>query len=232
LLDVQNLSVRAGAFTLSALNLHVDDGICCILLGKSGTGKTVFLETLSGRYPVLSGHIFRDDTDITNLPPEKRKIALVYQNYALFPHLTVAQNIAFPLKVAGKPACICRERTAMLMDKFSLTPLSDMYPETLSGGERQRTALARALAAEPKLLLLDEPMAALDCVTKENVKKTLQDMRKTCNMTIVQVTHDPDEARCFADRFAVMQNGTLSQVWTREKMLSLRKEDIYALLDT
>jgi ABC-type Fe3+/spermidine/putrescine transport system ATPase subunit len=231
MLDISNLSVQAGKFTLSKISLTVEEGDCCILLGKSGAGKTVFLEALAGRYPIKEGRIVWNGTDITFLPPEKRQLSLVYQDYALFPRMTVAENIAFPLKSAGKKKKFYRERTEMMLESFSLVRVAKQYPETLSGGEQQRTALARALITEPKLLLLDEPMSALDCVTREKVTKLLHDLHKSCKTTIIQVTHDFEEARAFADVFAVIQNRTLSQKCTKDKLLSMRKEDVYALLD-
>jgi len=231
MLNVKHLSVQVGNFILSDLNLCVEKGTCCILLGKNGTGKTVFLETLAGRHQVTNGHILWNGVDITYLPPEKRKIALVYQNYALFPFLSVAQNICFPLKIAGEPDQYRKKKTNELLELFSLKPLANRYPETLSGGERQRTALARALAAEPELLLLDEPLSALDCITKEQVKSVLKTMHEQFGTTVIQVTHDFEEVRFFADSFAVMNCGTLSEQWARKKMLTMQKEDIYALLD-
>jgi ABC-type Fe3+/spermidine/putrescine transport system ATPase subunit len=231
MLDVEHLSVQAGSFTLSEINLQVNDGTCFILLGKSGAGKTVFLETLAGRYQVKKGKIRWNGTDITASAPEKRRIALVYQDYALFPHLTVAQNIAFPLKMAGIQKQIRRERTDGMLESFSLQNAASKYPGTLSGGERQRTALARALIMEPELLLLDEPLSALDCINKEKVQEMLQKVHASCRTTIIQVTHDFEEAQYFADTFAVMKNRTLSPVQTKDILMSMKKEDIYALLD-
>jgi ABC-type sugar transport system ATPase subunit len=231
MLDVQHLSVTVGSFILSDLNLCVKNRTYCMLLGKNGAGKTVFLETLAGRHQITDGHIIWNGTDITHLPPEKRKIALVYQNYALFPFLSVAQNICFPLKIAGISDQFRKKKTNELLELFSLEPLANRYPETLSGGERQRTALARALAAEPELLLLDEPMSALDCVTKEQVKSVLKTMHEQFGTTVIQVTHDFEEVRFFADSFAVMKCGTLLPQRGREQMLTMQKEDIYALLD-
>lgn len=231
MLDVQHLSIRAGRFSLSDLNLSVADKTCCILIGKNGAGKTVFLETIAGRHQVTGGKLLLNGTDITNLPPEKRRIAIVYQYYALFPHLTVAQNICFPIKIAGKSHQYRETRTDELLSLFSLGHLADRNPQTLSGGERQRTALARALAAEPELLLLDEPLSALDCVTKDQIKNVLHTMHEQFGTTVIQVTHDFDEAYFFADSFAVMTGGTLSAQRTRAQLLSLHKENLYALLD-
>ncbi len=231
MLNIKNLSVQAGNFMLSNINLQVEDGTCCILLGKSGAGKTVLLEALSGRYPIKSGKIYRNNIDITHAPPENRHIALVYQDYALFPHLTVAQNIAFPLKIAHKRKKDYRAKTEKLLESFDLMSIALNYPGTLSGGEKQRVALARALITNPEILLLDEPMSALDCITKEKVKHTLQDLHKTNKTTIIQVTHDFEEAQFFADTFAVIKNNTVSSLCKRNTLLSMKKENIYALLD-
>ena len=231
MLNIEHLSVQAGSFALSEINLQVNDGTCFILLGKSGAGKTVFLETLAGRYQVKKGKIRWNGTDITYAAPEKRRIALVYQDYALFPHLTAAQNIAFPLKTAGIPKQIRRERTDGMLESFSLQTAASKYPGMLSGGERQRTALARSLIMEPELLLLDEPLSALDCINKERVQEMLQKVHAACRTTIIQVTHDIEEAQYFADTFAVMKNRTLSPVQTKDTLMSMKKEDIYALLD-
>ncbi|MCK9169917.1 MAG: ATP-binding cassette domain-containing protein [Treponema sp.] len=231
MLEVQHLSVRAGSFTLSDLNLRVADRTCCVLIGKNGAGKTVFLETLAGRHQITGGKVLWNGTDITRFPPEKRRIALVYQYYALFPHLSVAQNISFPMKTAGQSRLYRENHTEELLSLFSLTSLADRRPQTLSGGERQRTALARALAAEPELLLLDEPLCALDCVTKDQIKKVLYTMHEQFGTTVIQVTHDFDEAYYFADSFAVMTGSTLSEQRTRAQLLALHREDLYGLLD-
>jgi len=231
MLEINNLSVQAGNFTLSKISLRVEEGLSCVLLGKSGAGKTVFLEALAGRYPIKNGSISWKGTDITFLPPEQRHISLVYQDYALFPRMTVAENIAFPLKSAGKKKSFYKDQTEKMLSVFAITHIKDQYPKTLSGGEKQRTALARALITEPELLLLDEPMSALDCVSKEKVKAFLTLLHQSCKTTIIQVTHDFEEAQNFADFVAVLQNKTLSQKYDKNILMSMKKEDIYALLD-
>ena len=145
--------------------------------------------------------------------------------------MSVYKNIAFPLKMAGIQKQIRRERAESMLESFSLQNAASKYPGTLSGGERQRTALARALIMEPELLLLDEPLSALDCITKEKVQEMLQKVHASCRTTIIQVTHDFEEARHFADTFAVMKNRTMTPVQTGGILMSMKKEDIYALLD-
>lgn len=231
MLEVADLSCRAGSFYLSHVNLKLEDGAYCVILGSSGAGKTVFLETLAGRYPVTGGVLYWDKENLAILPPEKRHIGLVYQDYALFPFLTVAQNIAFPLRFASGNHIEKKHKVQEMLEQLSLTDLASSKPETLSGGERQRVALARALVLDPELLLLDEPLSALDCVTKEHVKSLLKQLHQKLGKTIIHVTHDFEEARYFADCMVFMQGHTLSSPVGREALAEMRKEDVYERLE-
>lgn len=230
MLKISRLAVQIDDFELVNLNLKIADGEYFVLLGASGSGKTVFLETVAGRYHLKSGKIEIDNQDISTLLPEQRNIGFVYQNYELFPHMTVAQNIAFGLKFKGFAK---KERQSMaeeMMDILSLSQVKNNFAVNLSGGEKQRTALGRALVISPKLLLLDEPMSALDYVTKQQVKKQLKQIHKQFKPTVIHVTHDIEEALFFADRIGIMRNNTMTDIFDTNQIMKMQKGDFYAYL--
>ena len=212
-LQLRHLSVDLKEFHLRHIDLAVDAGQYFVVLGPTGAGKTVLLETIAGLFEPHQGRLLLHGRDITATPPEHRGIGFVYQDYALFPHLDVADNVAFGLKLRrslDRPAIDHRvNETCSLL---SIDHLLHRDPATLSGGERQRVALARALVVEPRLLLLDEPLSALDPKTREGLQHELGRIHRQLGTTTLHVTHDFEEAIALADRIAVMHQGRIVQV--------------------
>jgi len=208
-LDVSAITAHAGGFDLGPIDLHVARGRVLVILGPSAAGKTVLLDTIAGFRSPDGGHVHLAGRDITALAPEQRRIGVVFQDAALFPHLTVAENVGFGPRAHGDHD---PTRVAELLQRFGLTPLADRSPRSLSGGERQRAALARALAARPRLLLLDEPLSALDQPTRETLRGVLHDLLLGLDIPVVHVTHDRDEALTLAGDLAVIVGGRLRQL--------------------
>ncbi|MBX3582059.1 MAG: ABC transporter ATP-binding protein [Rhizobiaceae bacterium] len=195
-------------------NLDVGSGEFISFLGPSGCGKTTVLRMVAGFEEPTSGSIVVGGKDVTRLRPNQRNIGMVFQAYALFPNLTVAQNIAFGLKVAGEPRADIEKRVAEMLDLIKLQQFGDRYPYQLSGGQQQRVALARALAPKPKLLLLDEPLSALDAKVRVSLRDEIRAIQKELGITTVFVTHDQEEALSISDRIVVMYGGKAEQVGT------------------
>ncbi|MBN1812611.1 MAG: ATP-binding cassette domain-containing protein [Anaerolineae bacterium] len=216
--QVQNLQVDLDEFHLCDIVLDVAPGETFVILGPTGAGKTVLLETIAGLYRPEKGHILIDGEDATAAPPEQRGVGFVYQDYALFPHLDVAKNIAFGLKLRkdlgglGNLRGLIKQRVAQMSDLLSIDHLLHRRPDTLSGGEQQRVALARALVVEPRLLLLDEPLSALDPETQEGLQRELARLHRELGTTTIHVTHDFEEAVALGDRIAVVHEGRIVQV--------------------
>ena len=211
MLRLEGIDVKLGDFRLREISLHVKPGTYLALLGPTGTGKTVLLETIAGVYKPSRGHIHVNDREVTHLAPEARHLGIVYQDYALFPHLTVFQNIAFGLRLKGVPdrtVSAVVEKMARFLD---IAPLLKRRPTRLSGGERQRVALARALVMEPFVLLLDEPLGALDRTIRGRIQSELKRIHNELGVTILHITHDLEEAFFLADRLAVMKDGRILQ---------------------
>ena len=198
--------------------LHVNRGEIFSLVGPSGCGKTTLLRLIAGLEQPDRGAIILDGREITNLPPAQRRVGLVFQDYALFPHLTVAGNIEYGLKVQRVPAPARRQRLAGLLELFGLEGLAHRQIQHLSGGEKQRVALARALAPEPLLLLLDEPFSALDYNLRQRLRQELKRLREKLGFTAIFVTHQQEEALSFGGRLGVMENGRLVQAGTAEEV--------------
>jgi len=220
---IKNLKVDLGDFLLRNINLTINSGEYFIILGPAGAGKTILLEAIAGLYPVLEGEVWIEDKEVTRLSPEKRRIAIVYQDYMLFSHLSVEENIAFGLKLRKYPKASIKEKVNDIAEVVGITHLLHRKPQTLSGGEQQKVALARALVIEPEVLLLDEPLSALDPETKERMQSTLRDVHRSVGITIIHVTHDFEEAVALGHRVAVLNDGRVAQVGTPEEVL--RKPD-------
>jgi putative spermidine/putrescine transport system ATP-binding protein len=200
------------------LTLDVARGEFLTLLGPSGSGKTTTLMMLAGFEQPDGGEILLDGQPITRLPAHRRNIGVVFQSYALFPHMTVAQNVAFPLEVRGQSKASQRDRVARALDMVRLAGFGDRLPAQLSGGQQQRVALARALVFEPRLVLMDEPLGALDRALREEMQAEIRHLHAALGVTMLYVTHDQAEALRLSDRIAVMAGGTLRQVGTPEEL--------------
>ena len=213
---VDNLSVDLGSFHLQNINLSLETGDFFALMGPTGAGKSVLLEALVGLVPLVGGDIFIDDRKITDLPPEKRGISIVYQDYSLFPHLSVLDNIRYGLRFQAR-----LKRNVSVDELVSLLGLGHLLqrdPVTLSGGEQQRVALARALAVSPDILLLDEPLSALDPNFRQDLRAHLKALHQASGATFLMVTHDFSEALSLARHAAVMNQGVLEQIGTIEEI--------------
>jgi thiamine transport system ATP-binding protein len=222
MLEIDGLVVRYGDSAVPAVDgvsLRVDDGEVVCVLGPSGCGKTTLLRAVAGLEPAAAGHAAWDGTDLAGVPPHRRGVGMVFQDFALFPHKDVAGNVAFGLRMAG--ARDIGERVAETLALVGLRGFEARSVVTLSGGEQQRVALARALAPRPKLLLLDEPLGSLDRSLRERLVVELRDLLTEVGVSAVYVTHDQDEAFALADRLVVMragrtvQDGTPEAVWSR-----------------
>jgi spermidine/putrescine transport system ATP-binding protein len=216
-----NISKHFGStVALDNLDLNVEPGEFCTLLGPSGCGKSTTLRILGGFESPTKGQVFLDDENVTNTPPNQRNVNMVFQDYALFPHMTAGNNIAFGLELKGKSKTETTERVEELLKFLELEGFKDRKPDELSGGQRQRVALARSLAPDPKVLLLDEPLGALDAKLRKQVQIELKDIQKQTGKTFVFVTHDQEEALTISDRIVVIKEGRLEQSGTPKELYS------------
>lgn len=217
----------AGHPVVHPLSLTIDEGEFLTLLGPSGCGKTTILRMIAGFEQPTTGVIRLDGEDVTQLPPNKRNLNLVFQHYALFPHMTVQENIQFGLKMKKIPAAEQKERIAEAIRLTQLTALAKRYPHQLSGGQQQRVAIARAIANKPKVLLLDEPLGALDLQLRKNLQAELKQLQRSLGITFVYVTHDQEEAMMMSDRIVIMNNGRIEQIGS-PKVIYERPETLFA----
>ncbi|MGV2068667.1 ABC transporter ATP-binding protein [Agrobacterium sp. 22-226-1] len=203
---------------VAGIDLHIEQGEFFSLLGPSGCGKSTTLRMIAGFIRPSSGQILIGSDDVTHQPPEKRDIGIVFQNYAIFPHMSVAENIAFGLKLRKKSREEIDSSVAFALRQVGLMGYENRYQRQLSGGEQQRVALARVLVTEPRILLLDEPLSALDKSLREEMKYWIKDLQKKLGITTVYVTHDQDEALTMSDRIGVMQKARVEQVGTPQEI--------------
>jgi molybdate/tungstate transport system ATP-binding protein len=228
MISLRRLNAKWRAFALRDVNLEVQSGEYMALVGPTGAGKTLLLETIAGLHEIESGEIRLDGRDVSGWEPDRREVAMVYQDYALFPHLSVEENIAFGLRRRHDPRAEIAKRIREVTDLVGVGHLLTRRPGKLSGGEKQRVALARALAVRPRLLLLDEPLSALDPETKEGLVDELKRVQKTWNITTIHVTHDLNEALVLAARIGVMGEGRIRQVGSADDVLHKPQSEFVA----
>ena len=200
------------------VTIDIADGEFLVLLGPSGCGKTTTLRMVAGFVPPSAGKITIGERDVTVLPPWKRNCGLVFQSYALFPHLTVAENVAFSLEMRKVPPGDRAPRVAEALRLVQLSGFNERYPRQLSGGQQQRVALARALAMQPDVLLLDEPLSNLDAKLRQEVRVEIRDLQRKLGLTTIMVTHDQEEALTMADRLVVMEKGKVRQIGNQREL--------------
>ncbi|HWK63684.1 MAG TPA: ABC transporter ATP-binding protein [Rhizobiaceae bacterium] len=212
---IQDLSKAYGSqIAVDTMNLTINPGELISFLGPSGSGKTTTLMMVAGFVPSTKGEIFIADQPVARLPPQKRGLGMVFQNYALFPHMTVVENVAFPLKMRGVSAAEREKRVKDALSMVKLVGFEDRYPRQLSGGQQQRVALARAIVFRPKALLMDEPLGALDKKLREHMQLEIKNIQERLGVTVIYVTHDQEEALTMSDRIVVMRDGRVEQVGT------------------
>jgi molybdate/tungstate transport system ATP-binding protein len=221
-ISVEDAYASLGDFTLRDINLNVASGEFFVILGPSGAGKSILLDLIAGFVLPRRGRVLLDNVDVTFLPTEKRHLGYMFQNNALFPNMSVYENVKFGLRYAGLPNH--QRRTEDMMDLMGIDELRDRTPRTLSGGEQQRVALARSLIVEPRILLLDEPLSALDTQSRDVLREELRDVVNQFEITALFVTHDQTEARLLADRLGVMCEGQLIQTGSVRQVFDTPKD--------
>jgi len=212
MITLTNIAKDLGEFVLRNITLNIQKGEYFMILGPTGSGKTILLETIAGIYHPDQGRVMLNGSDVTELPPRERNVGMVYQDYMLFPHLTVEQNIAFGIRWKKPHEANSKQTVLRLAELLGVDSLLHRYPGTLSGGEKQRAAIARALIMKPDVLLLDEPLSALDASTKARLRDELLRIHRLTQTTIVHVTHGFDEAFLLGSRMAIMNAGRIEQV--------------------
>lgn len=225
-LKIENLSKKFdGKEVLKNISFEVYDGEFLSILGPSGCGKTTLLRILIGIEKANSGSLFRYDKDITNEHPSKRGMGMVFQNYALFPNMTVLENVEYVLKVKKADKKFAREQALSVIEKVGLTEHINKYPNQLSGGQQQRVAIARTLALNSDIILFDEPMSALDADNRLALRKEFKRIQKEFNITMIYITHDQEEAFSLSDRVMVMEEGKIVQLDTPNKIFNNPKNE-------
>ena len=218
-IELKNITKKWGDVTaVNSISLSVDEGSFVVLLGPSGCGKSTTLRMIAGLDTATSGSISIAGKDVTSLPPAKRKISMVFQSYALFPHLNVAENIIFGLKVRKIPAAERQKRLEKVVDIVGLAGLMNRKPSQLSGGQRQRVALARAIIAENSICLMDEPLSNLDAKLRHDMRVEIRALQQRLAMTVIYVTHDQAEAMSMADKVVLLRDGHIEQIGTPESL--------------
>jgi len=218
MLKMERVSKDLGEFVLRDVSLEVGSGEYLVIIGPTGSGKTILMETVAGILAPDGGRIFLDGRDITEEAPRRRKVCMVYQDYMLFPHISVKDNIAFGLRSRKATSDEIEKKVNAASELLGIGHLHHRQPETLSGGEKQRVAIARAIVMEPKVLLLDEPLSALDGVTREKLRRELKRIHDVYGTMIIHVTHNFEEVFSLADRVAVMSGGEIVQVGSPEEV--------------
>lgn len=213
---------------LEPLDLQIAAGETLVLLGPSGCGKTTTLRVIAGLEAPDAGRVLFNDEDVTHLPIEKRHVGMVFQSYALFPNMTVSDNIAYGLVVRKLPSAERRQRVQEMLEMMHIAPLAERQIHQLSGGQKQRVALARAIATRPRVLLLDEPLTALDARLRETLRTDINELLRRLGITAVYVTHDQAEAMALGDRIAVMDRGTIAQIGTPQDIYFRPSSDFVA----
>ncbi|MBY7896359.1 ABC transporter ATP-binding protein [Vibrio fluvialis] len=227
--SVQQLTKRFGDNTVfESIQFDIQQGEFITLLGPSGCGKSTLLRSLAGLNPVDSGSIIVGGEEITHAAPQKRGIGMVFQSYALFPNMTVAGNIGFGLKMQGLDKATMAREVAQVIELVALQGKEDCYPHQLSGGQRQRVALARALVVKPRILLLDEPLSALDAKIRKHLRQQIRDIQKELNLTTIFVTHDQEEAMTMSDRIFLMHQGKIVQQGSPESIYTQPENEFVA----
>lgn len=214
MIEIKKICKNWKEFSLKEINLEIKKGEYFVILGPTGAGKTLLLEMIAGFHLPDEGEIWINGEDVTTYPPEDRNIGFIYQDYSLFPHLSVIRNIRFGLELKGIPKDDIERESNEIMRLLGISHLSHRYPDTLSGGEQQKVAIARAVVTRPNVLLLDEPLSALDRRTQNLLREELKRVHQIEGLTSLHVTHDQTEAMILADRIAVMMNGEVVQVGT------------------
>jgi putative spermidine/putrescine transport system ATP-binding protein len=228
-LELQGIRKQFGnTNVLNHVDLQIREGELVTLLGPSGCGKSTLLRCIAGLTEIDGGQILLEKKNIVNLPPRSREIGMVFQSYALFPNLTVSENIQYGMKMRGASKEERRKRSEELLALIDLEDKRNAYPHHLSGGQQQRVALARSLAVQPKVLLLDEPLSALDAKIRKNLRTEIRDIQKRFNMTTIFVTHDQEEALILSDRVCLMNKGTIVQEGTPEELYTTPRTEFVA----
>jgi spermidine/putrescine transport system ATP-binding protein len=229
IIDLKDISVSFdGEPVLNNINLYIRDNEFITLLGPSGCGKTTTLRIIGGFLKPDTGRVIFEGKDITDLPPNKRQLNTVFQNYALFPHLTIAENIAFGLKIKKKSKEYIKDKIKYALKLVNLEGFENRMPQSLSGGQQQRIAIARAIVNEPKVLLLDEPLGALDLKMRQSMQYELIRLKNELGITFVYITHDQEEALTMSDTIVVMNKGNIQQIGTPEDIYNEPKNAFVA----